>query len=106
MSEKNIVEEFYEIMKDVPKEMLDQMCPDCSKMNGCTCTEKMPKWIKCSDRLPEKDKIVLYTDGKNNNIYLGSLNSGMHTEIYWSHYDFLEDTGITHWMPLPEAPKA
>jgi len=63
------------------------------------------EWISVKDRLPDIDLKCLYTDGEEKNIYLGSLVSGMGKDVYWSHYDFLEDTGITHWMPLPYPPK-
>jgi hypothetical protein len=59
-------------------------------------------WIKCSDRLPEKGKEVIYID-ESKNIYIGSLYSGRDRE-YWLSYDYTEDKGITHWMPLPEPP--
>jgi hypothetical protein len=63
------------------------------------------EWISVEDQLPEKDVPVLYVDADSNNeICLGSLVSGMDKEIYWSHYDFLEDENVTYWMPLPTAP--
>lgn len=63
------------------------------------------EWIDATRELPEYDQEVLYTDGKN--IYLGHLeeNNSLHCLPYWTHYDYLEDKGITHWMPFPEPPK-
>ncbi len=62
------------------------------------------EWISVEDRLPQYDKEVVYID-KSNDIHLGRLESGMGKEIYWTHYDFLEDEDVTHWMPLPHPPK-
>ena len=60
-------------------------------------------WIKCSDCLPEKDIKVLFSNGEE--IFLGWMLTDMGKEIFWSHYDYLEEENITHWMPLPEPPK-
>lgn len=62
------------------------------------------EWISVKDKLPEKEKNVLYCDIETE-IYLGMLIDGMDKEIYWSHYDYLEDHDITHWMPLPNPPE-
>ncbi len=59
------------------------------------------KWIKCSDRLPDKNGWYL--------VY--RKNHELHTS-YYKHYGW-EDrnsmviffTDITHWMPLPKKPK-
>lgn len=59
------------------------------------------EWISVKDRLPEEDEEVLYTDTKN--IYLGFLDSER-GRVYWTHYDYLEDKNISHWMPLPMPP--
>lgn len=73
------------------------------------------EWIKCSDRLPDKNKAVLalvksacgnekYISvlypfdfiGKNNQKWMvADFGVG-----WYSHYD------VTHWMPLPPLPKA
>lgn len=66
---------------------------------------KNMEWISVIDRLPEKDTNVIYYD-KNKYMYIGCLMSDMGKEIYWSHYDFLEDKDVTHWMPLPKAPSS
>lgn len=50
------------------------------------------RWIPVSERLPDKDVLVLLF-----------LESGNQTKITTSP-DFLHKETITHWMPLPAAP--
>ncbi len=63
----------------------------------------MMEWISVKDRIPKKDTPVLCFDGT----YIDVME-------YWydengkSHFfnpPFPPNEGITHWMPLPEAPK-
>lgn len=76
------------------------------------------KWISVKDRLPEdgEDVLVYYADDfhitvgyfESNNVryYIESDGSkfctydGWETEIPWA-----PKGRVTHWMPLPEAPK-
>lgn len=60
----------------------------------------LPVWIPVSERLPEELKNVLaYTD-------VGSFAETAHWTGYrWEKtWDFEVLYGVTHWMPLPEAP--
>ena len=54
-------------------------------------------WVKCSERMPEFDVLVLVVD--QNGIDLGAIYDGDD----W----FLADSEreITHWMPLPAPPQ-
>lgn len=64
--------------------------------NGVT----IQKWIPVTERLPEELKNVLaYTD-------VGSFAETAHWTGYrWEKtWDFEVLYGVTHWMPLPEAP--
>lgn len=72
----------------------------------------MAEWIKCSDRLPEiKDDSVLAFFEANGSIdmvhiedYFSDITNGCDeagNQIYAKWY---LSAGITHWMPLPEAP--
>lgn len=70
--------------------------------------EPVQGWIPCSERMPEETTdpdggatgyLVLYAEGKEPN---GGFNVGVWNVTYlrrwWSGF-------ITHWMPLPAAPK-
>jgi hypothetical protein len=53
----------------------------------------MTEWIKCSDRLPEKEDYYLcYDHFKNFKIYF----------FYPNHWI---DRNVSHWQELPEPPK-
>jgi len=56
------------------------------------------KWISVEDRMPEiLEEVLAYS--KNHGYILASLLSNN----TWDAYDNVND--ITHWMPLPEAPR-
>lgn len=61
----------------------------------------MSEWISVEDRLPLMDEYVLIWDGKD-------IEKGHRIDLrdgwYWTHYDYLETHGVTHWMPLPDKP--
>lgn len=56
-----------------------------------------PRWIPVGERVPEDAVEVLVTDGEN--VGVGDVRKGH----LWNSY---VDGPVTHWMPLPEAPKA
>ena len=64
-------------------------------------TEKVaqPKWISVEERLPEENGKYIVCTAKGS-VYCTKFSIGVrgsfHTDVY---------THITHWMPLPEAPK-
>jgi hypothetical protein len=58
------------------------------------------EWIKCSDKLPQKDLECLIYD-INKQIYNACFNGQY---FYTGEYD-IEIEDVTHWMPLPEPPK-
>jgi hypothetical protein len=68
------------------------------KLKGVTVQE----WIPVTERLPEDEKKVLCI-----------LSDGFFCILEWKSWDWLWDDGhnvyaekdVTHWMPLPEAPK-
>lgn len=80
----------------------------------------VPGWVKCSDRMPENDPNddddtievlvtapVRYFDGTSD-----KLVHRMETSYFSKHYDMWfmgggdhQVEGVTHWMPLPAAPK-
>lgn len=66
--------------------------------------EKAPQWISVEERRPEPGKRVLATDG----VFVGeAYRTSADT---WRRYDGIAmrdclGSIVTHWMPLPEAPK-
>lgn len=60
--------------------------------------EKMPRWIPCSERMPDEGAFCLGFDTEGIT-WTANVNSGV----------LVPDAGqdgadFTHWMPLPEAP--
>lgn len=66
--------------------------------------EKVPQWINVEERRPEPGKRVLATDG----VFVGeAYRTSADT---WRRYDGIAmrdclGSIVTHWMPLPSAPK-
>lgn len=66
--------------------------------------EKVPQWISVEERRPEPGKRVLATNG----VFVGeAYRTSADT---WRRYDGIAmrdciGSVVTHWMPLPEAPK-
>lgn len=68
----------------------------------------MTEWIKCSERLPERETYCLAV---YRNKFLGfdhqAIKCLYRTDEYWiseAGYRYLKQN-ITHWMPLPDAPE-
>ena len=68
----------------------------------------MSKWIKCKQKFPEDDRLVLAFDSKFQDIIYAHclLRDGKKRE--WVN-KFGEHFGghkfVTHWMPMPKKPK-
>lgn len=59
-------------------------------------------WMRLEDHpIPEDIRGFIATDGQTVD-YKYTLNWAPHGKIYFSEYN---KTYITHWMPLPDAPK-
>lgn len=59
------------------------------------------QWVACSERMPEQFVEVLVCTGDGGR-YVAALNQSM----TWDDGDFFDDIQyVTHWMPLPAAPK-
>lgn len=56
-------------------------------------------WIKCSDRMPEIMKTVIVAEGE----YISYMWWNGEAWDCWDDHGELQD--VTHWMPLPAAPK-
>lgn len=65
--------------------------------DGKTVIEFQPKWIPVEERCPEKSGDYLVFDDCRN-LYVNEW----HCLLKKWQYD---DSRITHWMPLPQAPK-
>lgn len=61
----------------------------------------MAEWISVKERLPEDDIVCILTDGVSDAIGYRGKVFGWH--LMWT--DYLEESKVTHWMPLPEPPK-
>lgn len=64
------------------------------------------EWIKCSERLPEEGKDVLFiqkTWGNNIEFKIGDFDSKM--KWWQAGSGVIKNEYVTHWMPLPEPPK-
>ena len=62
---------------------------------------QLPQWISVKDRLPESKKEVIITDGKY--VQTGSYQPDAKQNWHIGQNVFVNT--ITHWMPLPNAPK-
>lgn len=62
--------------------------------------ESSGQWVRCSERLPEEGRTVLVDGGIARRIGSGWV-TGMEEPMFtrWIQWD------VTHWMPLPAAPK-
>ncbi len=63
--------------------------------------ELMPKWIPVSERLPEKNTLVLVHTEMDAN-HVASIDDG--NEWFCNYGGEWLFPNVTHWMPLPEPP--
>lgn len=58
-------------------------------------------WIKCSDRLPEPNEVVIvHTPGDLSKVGVDAIIDGR----WEGEYGHDESSFVTHWMPLPQPP--
>lgn len=68
--------------------------------------ESASRWIPCSDRLPAKDSSVLVYDERWTHGAMYTVQMSDHLIACLAGDEFSEAwRGVTHWMPLPTAPK-
>lgn len=75
----------------------------------------MNEWINVKDRLPEENKLYLCVRTSHPKMWLESFDTKERKfGVWWDYepdgqyhkkYRFIENKGISHWMPLPEPPK-
>ena len=65
-------------------------------------SEPKTGWIPVSEKLPDKEKLVLVTD--NDSIEFGKLICGLFGGLWliWVDDCWTEAIKVTAWMPLPE----
>jgi len=114
MSKEKQIEEMAKITANAIEKKVCEKCEDC-KWNGsgskdadCTdyiCAEALynagyrkQEWISVEERLPDEQGRYLIVDKE------GQMNTAFYTPRFgwFSHFRI---KNITHWMPLPEAPK-
>lgn len=66
--------------------------------------EKVPKWIPVTERLPIcGDTVICFGDSE---IEIADFVMGdKWSALPWFFTDGEQETGVTHWMPLPKPPK-
>ena len=98
---------------DIPKQMAADAIAYIKKLENHIgkLTEKMarleetqPKWISVKDDLPAHAIIpcIIHADGY---IQIADWSHDKYGLAWWFFVDGEYETGVTHWMPLPEAPK-
>ena len=61
----------------------------------------MPKWIKCSDRLPSQcEGVLIIIPEYEQKVWLGYLNGNNFYNSNGKH----SLNQVTHWQPLPKPP--
>lgn len=77
----------------------------------------MSEWISVEDRLPEcpheytaddtmvSQSVLICDSSMWPCIGMGHMVEGGKWTLYGGEHDFMWPETITHWMPLPEAPK-
>ena len=80
------------------EEMAHELCGMTSSCEVCRL-DKLCLWISVEERLPDRTgKYLVFTFDRR--IYLGDF-----VDHYCDGNMQFDDYRVTHWMPLPEAPK-
>ena len=77
-------------------------CKNCGMLNVPAADVQPVKWISCKERMPEDNDRVLIL-AKNESVYIAKHRVFGHFVVSFEYW--LDDTEVTHWMPLPEPPK-
>lgn len=66
--------------------------------------EKVPQWIRCKDELPQPEQAILTRD-KWGHIRDRVFHKFLSGPVLFRPDGLAPIKDVTHWMPLPEAPK-
>ena len=86
----------------------EQWCGDKSKIDALAYIQQLeatqPKWISVDDDLPAHviTPCLIYAD---EHIEIADWSHDKYELAWWFFVDGEYETGVTHWMPLPEPPK-
>nr|DAM09540.1 MAG TPA: Protein of unknown function (DUF551) [Caudoviricetes sp.] len=89
----------YDTLKLAAADLIERLTAE-----NAVLREKVPRWISVDERHPKPGTRVLATDG----VFVGeAYRTSADT---WRRYDGIAmrdciGSVVTHWMPLPEAPK-
>ena len=103
IDEEKQIEEIFKIVGscvEVPDRECDKYgtCAHCKAVRIYNADYRKQEWISVLDRLPEVYEDVLYFNGQSVGVdFICSDGTWCDEEVHGKH--------ITHWMPLPEAPK-
>lgn len=75
---------------------------------GAEWADAHPHWISVEDKLPKIGKdVLIWASGRNEAMigYYKNWNWQRKTNVFHSYVDNDSWFNITHWMPIPPAPK-
>ena len=120
MSREKQIEEMAMTPLDILANDIYQHCPDlaenyCGDTHCVACLanalynagyRKQSEWISVDERLPEEENPIIVTDGKKVIVaYKNWLYRSNSTGKLRCPANYGNGMYVTHWMPLPEAPK-
>ena len=75
----------------------DPIAYECPKCSVNYPFGPIPNWVKCEERLPENDDLVLIWDGSY-------MAFGMYLDKVWVDKKWIKKNVIA-WMPIPKPPE-
>ena len=113
MSKEKQIEEMAEVLRRCCDNSCKQYCNGFIDCEACEATllynagyHKQSEWISVDERLPE-DKQICLVYGTAYYVPEETESEEIFTTAFYKEFGFVEQihAHITHWMPLPEAPK-
>ena len=103
MSKEKQIEEMAKVIGQRCNRDCIPSCDECIAQTLYSAGYRKQEWISVEERLPEDGAIVLTVDSEGERgvcFYEEELKG-----IFQQCYGLVQIFNITHWMPLPEAPK-